>query len=73
MEPGWDGMVGGRSHSSRSIGVPEVIGNDKVGKMREERGGKEEKSGTERKEMRPSKVWQKSRRAKNELPKGDTL
>ena len=24
-----------RSHSSRSIGVPEVIGNDKVGKMRE--------------------------------------
>ena len=35
-----------RSHSSRSIGVPEVIGNDKVGKMREEprEGGK---SGTE--------------------------
>ena len=31
-----------RSHSSRSIGVPEVIGNDKVGKMREEprEGGK---------------------------------
>ena len=26
-----------RSHSSRSIGVPEVIGNDKVGKMREGR------------------------------------
>ena len=33
---GWEGRRGReqRSHSSRSIGVPEVIGNDKVGKMR---------------------------------------
>ena len=38
---GWEGRRGReqRSHSSRSIGVPEVIGNDKVGKMREGKSG----------------------------------
>ena len=44
-----------RSHSSRSIGVPEVIGNDKVGKMREREGWKKvERRGEAGRRRRPS-------------------